>query len=268
MPDFVVDSILAGAAIFVAVAAALAFFDVAALPVPEQMPPLVPAWATLSRASRLRRVVAVIVVVAVVAALIAAFRVVDGDPLRATGPAAGSGSLYIGTAPATYGGSDNVVFAPDPGGDIQMEFDLENTGEFPLTITGMNEPMNGSPTWEDDGYFDSGSLLAAGQTSDGTFHRFEIGAHASVRVVAHLHLRQCVASAPGPTLAPGQSPSAWAAVAAEGLGFASFDSLTITYEMLGLAHTSAVALPASLVLADPNSAICPLTGGSTSTPNP
>lgn len=268
MPDFALDSILAGAAIFVAVAAALALLDVAALPLAERMAPVVPAWATLSRASRLRRVVAVIVVVAVVAALIAAFRVVDGDPLRATGPAAGSGSLYIGTAPATYGGTDNVVFAPDPGGDIQMEFDLANTGEFPLTITGMNDPTNGSPTWEDDGYFDSGSVVAASQGSDSTFQRFEIQAHASVRVVAHLHLRQCVARAPWPMLVPGPSPSASDAVVAEGLGFAWFDSLTIKYEMLGLAHTSAVELPASLVLADPNSAICPLTPGSMSTPNP
>jgi hypothetical protein len=267
MPDFVVDSILAGVAILIAVAIVLVFFDVAALPVPEQMAPVVPPRAGLSRAAKLRRLVAVVAVVAVVAALIAGIRLVDGDPLRAAGPATGSGSLYLGTAPATYGGTDNIVFAAAPGGEIQMEFSLVNTGAFPLTITGMNEPINGSPMWEMDGYFASGSVVPAGQASDGTTHRFEIQPHVSVPVVAILHLRKCTPSTPAAP-APGQTPSAWAAVAAEAGGFTSFGSLTIVYEMLGLTYTTTLVLPANLVMIDANSVLCPGDGSAPPTNYP
>jgi hypothetical protein len=265
MPDFVVDSILVAMAIAVAIAIGLVLLDRfatdfyvrSALPeTPHQGVP------RRGGGRRLAVGVAVLVVVVLAGAGIAVARVTS-DPLRAAGPATGSGALYLGTAPATYGGTDDVVFSAAPGGDIRLEFSLENTAEFPLTITGLNEPLNGSPIWQEDGYFESGSLVPAGQGSDGAFRRFEIQAHASVRVVARLHLRQCVASAPGPTLAPGQSPSAWAAVAAQGGGFTSFANLTIAYEMLGLTRTSAVALPASLVLINANSVICNATGSPT-----
>ncbi len=257
MPGFLMNSIAVGVAVAAALVIGLVLVEDSARPLPESGAPAQALDLVVIKPRSRRSLAAGLAVVAVTVVALAGIVFVGSyDPLRAAGPATGSGSLYLGTAPATYGGTDNVVFAAAPGGDIQMEFRLVNTGEFPLTITGMNEPINGSPMWEMDGYFASGSVAPAGQASDGTAHRFEIQAQGSVQVVATLHLRKCVPSTPGPTPVPGQTPSAWAAVAAEGRGFVSFATLTIVYQMLGLTHASVVALPASLVLTDANSAIC------------
>jgi hypothetical protein len=273
MPEFVVDAILAGVAIVVAIAIGLVILDAVALTREDLRAQAVAPRPMLSRAARLRRLAVVAVVVAIVAAAGAGFQVIEGDSLLASGPADGSGSLYLGTAPTTYRGPDDLVFAAVPGGDIQVKFSLVNTGAFPLTVTTMNEPLNGSSVWEADGYFASGSVAPAGQPSDGATHRFEIPPHATVPVVAHLHLRKCRPStsetgATPSTPTPAGTPSAWAAVTAEAGGFMSFGSLSIAYEMLGMTHTSTVALPANLVMIDANSVLCPSAAGSPPTNYP
>jgi hypothetical protein len=163
------------------------------------------------------------------------------EPLRAEGPAVGSGPLYLGTVPATFGGVDNVEFAAVSGGEIQMEFGLLNTGDFPLTIVGV-DPVNGGSSW-DGTIFHSGSLVPAGNTE--ASGRLEIPPHASRRVVASLVFR-CVGLTPTPTLAPGRSPSAQAAIAAEGYGVSSIDSLPIEFQFLGFQHRGVVMLPADI----------------------
>jgi hypothetical protein len=170
------------------------------------------------------------------------------EPLRAEGPAVGSGPLYLGTVPATFGGVDNVEFAAVSGGEMRMEFSLANTGDWPLTVVGLDNPitMYGSagPQWEGT-IFHSGSLVPVGQALDGSSGRFDIPAHASARVNAGL-VFGCIGLTPTPTLAPGRSPSAAAALAAEGYGVSSIDSLPIEFQLLGLQHRSVVKLPASV----------------------
>jgi hypothetical protein len=165
------------------------------------------------------------------------------EPLRAEGPAVGSGPLYLGTVPATFGGVDNVEFAAVSGGEMRMEFSLANTGDWPVTVVGL-DPVNGGSSW-DGTIFHSGSLIPVGQVRDGSSGRFDIPAHASARVNASL-VFGCIGLTPTPTLAPGKSPSAQVAMAAEGYTRSWIDSLPIEVQFLGLQHRSIVKLPASI----------------------
>ena len=165
------------------------------------------------------------------------------EPLRAEGPAVGSGPLYLGTVPATFGGVDNVEFAAVSGGEMRMEFSLANTGDWPVTVVGL-DPVNGGSSW-DGTIFHSGSLIPVGQVWDGSSGRFDIPAHASARVNASL-VFGCIGLTPTPTLAPGKSPSAQVAMAAEGYTRSWIDSLPIEVQFLGLQHRSIVKLPASI----------------------
>jgi hypothetical protein len=187
-----------------------------------------------------------IVIVAVVAWQ--GFSLVSGgyDPLRAVGPAVGSGPLYVGTEPATYGGVDEVVFAAVPGGEIRMEFGLLNSGEFPMTVTGFDP----SGSLEHIGYIESAVLAPVGQAGGGAPSRIEIEPHASVRVVAELRLKQCPQWVPTPTLAPGQFPSAANAMAlTSAFQTGGWGTLPIVYDMLGFRHVSNVVLPPNLSIA-------------------
>ena len=165
------------------------------------------------------------------------------EPLRAEGPVVGSGPLYLGTVPATFDGVDNVEFAAVSGGEMRMEFSLLNTGDFPLTIVGV-DPVNGDSSW-DGTIYQSGSLVPADNLKGAASGRFEIASHTSVRVVASL-VFGCIGLTPTPTLAPGKSPSAQVALAAEGYGVSSIDNLPIEFQFLGLQHRSIVKLPASI----------------------
>jgi hypothetical protein len=165
------------------------------------------------------------------------------EPLRAEGPAVGSGPLYLGTVPATFGGVDNVEFAAVSGGEMRMEFSLANTGDWPVTVVGL-DPVNGGSSW-DGTIFHSGSLIPVGQVWDGSSGRFDIPAHASARGNASL-VFGCIGLTPTPTLAPGKSPSAQVAMAAEGYTRSWIDSLPIEVQFLGLQHRSIVKLPASI----------------------
>jgi hypothetical protein len=165
------------------------------------------------------------------------------EPLRAEGPVVGSGPLYLGTVPATFDGVDNVEFAAVSGGEVRMEFSLANTGDWPLTVVGV-DPWNGGSSW-DGTIYHSGSLVPADDLQGAASGRFEIASHTSVRVVASL-VFGCIGLTPTPTLAPGKSPSAQAAIAAEGYGVSSIDNLPIEFQFLGLQHRSIVRLPASI----------------------
>lgn len=165
------------------------------------------------------------------------------EPLRAEGPAVGSGPLYLGTVPATFGGVDNVEFAAVSGGELRMEFSLLNTGDFPLTIVGV-DTWNGGSSW-DGTIYHSGSLVPADNLHGPASGSFEIASHTSVRVVASL-VFGCIGPTPTPTLAQGKSPSAQAAIAAEGYGVSSIDNLPIEFQFLGLQHRSIGKLPASI----------------------
>jgi hypothetical protein len=202
---------------------------------------------------RRRLLLLTIVIVAVV--VWQGFSLASGgyDPLRAAGPAIGSGPLYVGTEPATYGGVDEVVFAAVPGGGIQMEFSLVNSGEFPITVVGFDE-SGGLASF---GYIESAVLVPAGQSGARASRLFTVEAHASVRVVAMLTLKNCAEWLPTPTLAPGQAPSALNAMAATAAFQAGGRStLPVVYDMLGFRHVSTVVLPAYLTIATLDQAGC------------
>ena len=255
MPDFVAISL----AIAVALMVGLLILDVVAhdrVVLSEQA--MVPS--PVARPSRKRRRLFVLVIVAAVAVVGEGVSLASGgyDPLRAAGPAIGSGPLFVGTAPATYGGVDEVVFTAVPGREIRMEFSLVNSGEFPMTVSGFDNSSGGLASF---GYVESGLLMPAGQASGGSGRgaqgRIEIQAHASVRIVAQLRLKNCAEWLPTPTLAPGQSPSAVNAMAATSAFITGgWGTLPVIYDMLGFRHVSNVALPAYLTLAVLDQAGC------------
>jgi hypothetical protein len=169
------------------------------------------------------------------------------EPLRAEGPAVGSGPLYLGTVPATFGGVDSVEFAAVSGGEMRMEFGLANTGDWPVTVVGMDNPISTS-SWvgpQGEGtIFHSGSLVPIGESQDAS-GRFDIPSHASARVVASI-VFGCIGRTPTPTLGPGKSPSAQTAMAARGFMTQSIDRLPIEFQFLGGQHQSIITLPANV----------------------
>jgi hypothetical protein len=206
---------------------------------------MVPPPVVRRSGKRRRLLLLTIVIVAVV--VWQGFSLASGgyDPLRAAGPAIGSGPLYVGTEPATYGGVDEVVFAAVPGGQVQMEFSLVNSGEFPMTVSGFDS--GGRAQFA---YVESAVLTPAGQSEARASRLFVIEAHASVRVVAHVHLKQCPEWIPTPTLPLGDSPSAMSAIAATSAFIPNpWATLPVVYDMLGFRHVSNVVLPAFLTIA-------------------
>jgi hypothetical protein len=96
-----------------------------------------------------------------------------------------------------------------------------------------------------------------GASGRGAQGRIEIQAHASVRVVATLHLKHCPEWIPTPTLAPGQSPSALRALAVSSAFMPNkWATLPVVYDMLGFRHVSNVVLPAYLTIAVLDQAGC------------
>jgi hypothetical protein len=250
MLDFIATSLM----IAPALAVALLFLDVIAhdrVVLAEQA--MVPPPVVRRSGKRRRLLLLTIVIVAVV--VWQGFSLASGgyDPLRAAGPAIGSGPLFVGTAPATYGGVDEVVFAAVPGGEVQMEFSLVNSGEFPMTVLGFDE-SGGLARF---GYVESAVLTPAGQSEARASRLFIIEAHASVRVVATLTLKKCPEWIPTPTLAPGQSPSALRALAVSSAFMPNpRATLPVVYDMLGFRHVSNVVLPAHLTIAVLDQAGC------------
>lgn len=250
MLDFIVTSLM----IAPALAVGLVFLDVIAhdrVVLAEQA--MVPPPVVRRSGKRRRLLLLTIVIVAVV--VWQGFSLASGgyDPLRAAGPAIGSGPLYVGTEPATYGGVDEVVFAAVPGGGIQMEFSLVNSGEFPMTVTGFDDSGGLGPV----GYVESAVLVPVGQSGARASRLFTVEAHASVRVVAMLTLKNCAEWLPTPTLAPGQSPSVAHALAATAtFQVGGWSTLPVVYDMLGFRHVSTVVLPAYLTIATLDQAGC------------
>ena len=133
-----------------------------------------------------------------------------------------------------------------------MEFGLVNSGEFPMTVLGFD-----SGGLAQFAYVESAVLTPAGQSEARASRLLIIEAHASVRVVAHLHLKQCPEWIPTPTLAPGQSPSAVNAMAATSAFITGgWGTLPVVYDMLGFRHVSNVVLPAYLSIAALDQAGC------------
>jgi hypothetical protein len=188
------------------------------------------------------------------------------DPLRAEGPASGSGALYLGTEPATFGGRDNVDFAEVPGGFIEYTFSLRNVSDTTVTVTAIGDPVNGHGTWM-DGLFDAGGLTPAGHGVDPTFSPFTIDPGNATRVTLTLRLRYCATWLPAPTLAPGTSPSAWAALAVEssaGGGTVLIERLSVMYDEGPFGGTASLDLPAGLALVERDGSGCPIGGESPS----
>ena len=243
MPDSFLNPIELGLAVAAVLLVGFVMIEGMAAPGPALEPP---GEAVASKPHSHRGRVAIaggIVLVLLVLALGGCVFVNTYDPLRAEGPAVGSGPLYLGTVPATFGGVDNVEFAAVSGGEMRMEFSLANTGDWPVTVVGL-DPVNGGSSW-DGTIFHSGSLIPVGQVWDGSSGRFDIPAHASARGNASL-VFGCIGLTPTPTLAPGKSPSAQVAMAAEGYTRSWIDSLPIEVQFLGLQHRSIVKLPASI----------------------
>ena len=248
MPDSLIQPVLAGSAAAAALFVGFILLEASVRPFPplataEGAAVDVRARQPLSR-RRLFAIAAALVLLA--AAASGCVFLNTYDPLRATGPATGSGPLYLGTIPATYAGVDSVEFAAVSGGEMLMDFSLTNSGDLPLTIVGVANPITNTRDWQGT-MFQSGRLSVAGLAQDGTAGRFEIAAHAAVPV--RLTLRcACLEGQPTPTLAPGHSPSAAVALAAAGYGAMSIASLPVDYEVLGFQHSSKVALPADLAM--------------------
>ncbi len=250
MPDSLLQPAILAVVVAVALYIGLVFLEGYALPMPVvERPPEAPPEVHERKPRSRRRAAAVTAGILLLAVGAAGCVFVNTyEPLQAKGPAVGLGPLYMGTVPATFGGHDSVDFVAVSGGEMRVEFSLVNTGDFPLSVVGLDNPITAyspAPSWEGT-IFQSGTLYPATNASAATtFHRFEIAGHASVTVVVSL-VFACVGLTPTPTLAPGKTPSALAAMAAEGYGIESIDQLPIDYQVLGFPRHSLVALPANI----------------------
>jgi len=250
MPDSLLQPVLLAVIVSAALYTGLVFLEGYVLPMPvvERPPEVLPVVHERKPRSR-RRVAAETVGILLLAVGVAGCVFVNTyEPLQANGPAVGLGPLYLGTVPATFGGHDSVDFVAASGGEMRVEFSLVNTGDFPLSVVGLDNPITAyspAPSWEGT-IFQSGTLYPATNASGvTTFHRFEIAGHASVSVVVSL-IFACIGLTPTPTPAPGKTPSALAALAAQGYGIESIDQLPIDYQVLGFPRHSLVALPADI----------------------
>ena len=182
------------------------------------------------------------------------------DPLHSAGPASGGGALYLGTEPATFGGQDNVDFAAVAGGTIQYTFALRNDSDAVVTITGIGDPVNGGEPWT-NGLWDRGGLAPANLSVGSSFPGFDIGPRNSLAVTLALHLRYCSAWLPTPTLAPGTTPSAWAALAVQssaGGGSLWISRVFVEFRQGPFSRTAELPLPAGLVLVERDGSGCPV----------
>ena len=263
MPGSVADFALAGLALVAGLFVLLAIVDATAIEMAKARAGADPAAQAPHRPIPRRRLgAAIVALVLVLGAGAFGVSALGSDPLRAAGPATGAGPLYLGTEPATYGGHDLVDFAAVPGAEISYGFALENDGPFPLTVTTLLDPTSGTTAWDSDAIFQSGRLTLAGQTGS---TRFEIAAHGFVAVTLTLHLRLCSTWPAAATLAPGQTPSAWAALDTGRGVTSSWPAMPIRYEMLGLVHDAQVGLPAQLGLVEQDRGGCPTSGSDTTT---
>jgi hypothetical protein len=195
-----------------------------------------------SRTSGSRRLIVAVAAVASIVGIGLWFGSGLYQPLRAFGPATGSGSAYVGTEPATFGGLDDVDFASGAGAEIRFGFTLENSGDLPVTVTGLADPP-----W--------GVLAPIGQ-SGATAHRFQLDPHSRVGVL--LVVPSCSSGPAAPTLAPGIVPTPLTALAARrkagAIGW--FATITLSYEILGLGHAATLQLPANVGMLGSGGGLC------------
>ena len=124
------------------------------------------------------------------------------SPLQGFGPATGGGPIYVGTDSV-----GQVRYAMLSNGVVEYTFNLGNTGDSPVTITGLD----GQSLPE----LEAGSAIfpanaAAPHSGDTvlTTAPFTIQDHSSLTVTLVARLSTCSALGSVPTLQPGMSPSA------------------------------------------------------------
>jgi hypothetical protein len=264
MPDSVFQSLMVGVVLTVVFGLGLLLIDFTERELarrPEPAEPAVPVEvsgpAIRRHGGHRRAAVGTALSAVALIAVGATFFWVTSDPLHADGPMTGSGPLYLGTIPATYGGKDGVTFATVSGGDIVLAFTLSNSSDFAVTVTGLPDPVTGDASWEGDGLFETGELVPIDQAGSGGFHPFDIAAHSSVAVLLTLRLRSCPEWRATPTLPPGRSPSVAEAMAATGvLGWESIENVDVGYRILGASSDSRLDLPAELTLATADRSGC------------
>ncbi len=251
MPGFLFDMLGPWLAIFIATGAIILAIDVVGLDRARAHSKPSQAVPGVRRSWRLhwRWLLAGVVCMLLIGVAGIGLNTVGSDPLVARGPATGAGPLYLGTAPATYGGKDAVTFAAVPGGMISVEFTLANTGDFAVKLAELRDPITGGVEW-DDALFETGGLSPAGQVGGVSVQPFEIPPHSSVPVELSLVLRSCPEWSPTPTLPPDRSPSPEAAVALTGAtGWTQLENISFGYEKLGFGQVSTLELPATIDLA-------------------
>ena len=150
-------------------------------------------------------------------------------------------------------GTGQFQYAYEPGAEIRTGITLANQGNAPLTVTGLGPPAYGEYVAGYKFLLPPGPLTAElvpvypGEgpiwTSE-PFHPFEIPAHGEVGLALAVDLRVCPQVIPGPTLAPGASPSY------AGLdypdGFGALAMLDVAYSAFGIARTASVPLQTTL----------------------
>jgi hypothetical protein len=167
------------------------------------------------------------------------------DPLSASGPATGSGQLYVGTR-VDHDGVNGVTYVTVPGGRLVFDFTLENRGDLPLTVTGLSGSL-ATVAERQDPWFDRVILSPAASADDGASRRFTIPAHSSIDARLTIYLRNCLDWPATPTLPPGRPPSAEDASAlAEAFGWNGISDVEVAYNAAGLDLVGNVVLPARM----------------------
>jgi hypothetical protein len=253
----ITSGVLIALGAFLAVLVADYFFvesPVPESPVPERLAPAPIDWPR-----RLGNLVAWVIAIGLVVAVVLGYiwsSVIWAPaptPLQAFGPATGGGPLYVGTD-----SSGEVRYAMISNGVAEYTFNLENTSESAITITGLAE-RGAMDLAASGGLFPAG--VVASHVGDAVMSTapFAIEAHSSLTVTLIVRLVTCSAFGNVPTLGPGISPSA--SMAAQlWMNFRNefgTSSLRITYQGPGGKASSApIGLPAGLDLVGNDATAC------------
>lgn len=233
--------------------------------VAEHLPPALSARIEPGRRVRWVRRGCLALAVALVAGTFVS--VALGAPVRPDEQPLAAGDQWGGVDPALLqimpvgDGRAQFTYAFQPGGEIRIGITLANSGNVPLTVTGVGPPTHpiyvrgykfllppGGPTPE---------LVAVFPGVDPTwtseaFQPFEIPAHSEVSLGLAVDLTSCPDLKPVATLAPGASLLPEDGLNNYSTGFSAADVIQVDYAAFGISRTAAVELATYMNVATGN----------------
>jgi hypothetical protein len=210
----------------------------------------------LSARKRAARMSGAFAAVALVVASVELFPYAGSTPLT-YGSFFGAVPTSLGERQGTSGGADEVYVPFASGGEVRLLVSLRNEGHAPLTVTSFDlerfraiqpaGPFIDSvevllPRGQSDvcDLYERGTSVPVGDICSEPFHPFELAPGGSETVLALvLHLVECPAAAPGPTVGP---PAATGVETLPTTGYVTMGLLPFRYSMLGVERETDVRM--------------------------